>query len=329
MIEVEGISKSFGPVRALDQVSLQVPAATVCALLGHNGAGKTTLVNILTTLMTPTAGTARVAGLDVVRDAASLRGRIGLTGQFASVDERLSGLRNLMLIARLLGATRREARSRAEELLAGFDLAAAATRPASTYSGGMRRRLDLAASLVGNPDVIFLDEPTTGLDPGARLEMWTIVEQLVRSGTTVLLTTQHLEEAERLADKITVLSRGRVVAAGTSAELKAQVGTRTVTVTLADLASARLAAQAVRSAGLEAHVATEDADPEGAAEEARHVLSVPVERSADLTVVVRALDDKAIEPLELAFAEPSLNDVYLSLSGDEAPGAESPAGGAP
>jgi len=310
-VEAEGITKTFGKVRALDDVSLQVPRGTVCGLLGHNGAGKTTLVNVLTTLVTPTSGHASVAGLDVQRDAVTLRSRIGLTGQFASVDEQLSGFRNLILIARLLGASTKEAKERADELLTAFGLREAAARPAKTYSGGMRRRLDLAASLVGHPDVIFLDEPTTGLDPAARIAMWEIVEQLVRDGSTVLLTTQMLDEADRLADKIVVLAQGKVIAAGTSASLKAQVGKRTVTLTLADKPDAVRAADAVRRAGMDPRVS-------GVDELAGLALTVPVEKSTDLVRVVRALDDVAVEPGELALVDPRRDDVYLALSGGPA-----------
>ena len=307
-VEAEGITKTFGKVRALDDVSLQVPRGTVCGLLGHNGAGKTTLVNVLTTLVTPTSGRAAVAGLDVQRDAVALRSRIGLTGQFASVDEQLSGFRNLILIARLLGASTKAAKERADELLTAFGLRDAAGRQAKTYSGGMRRRLDLAASLVGHPDVIFLDEPTTGLDPAARIAMWEIVEQLVRDGSTVLLTTQMLDEADRLADKIVVLAQGKVIAAGTSASLKAQVGKRTVTLTLADKPDAERAADAVRLAGMDPRVS-------GVDELAGLALTVPVEKSTDLVRVVRALDDVKVEPVELALVDPRLDDVYLALSG--------------
>jgi ABC-2 type transport system ATP-binding protein len=307
MIEATGISKTFGDVTALDGVSVQVPRGSVLGLLGHNGAGKTTLVNVLTTMLPPSSGTARVAGFDVVRDGDEVRGRIGLTGQFASVDEGLSGFDNLVLIARLLGANRREARARADELLDLFDLTAAAKRAARTYSGGMRRRLDLAASLVGRPDVIFLDEPTTGLDPASRIGMWEIVEELVGDGTTVLLTTQYLEEADRLADAITVLSDGRVVASGTAAELKAQVGKRAVHVTLT---SPRDVPAAIGS--LEKHGLAPVFD------EPRTELRTPVDTSADLAVVVRALDEVHVEVAELALTEPSLDDVYLTLAKNKA-----------
>ncbi|HEX2299266.1 MAG TPA: ATP-binding cassette domain-containing protein, partial [Pseudonocardiaceae bacterium] len=217
MIDAAEVRKTFGAVTALDGVSVTVPAGTVHGLLGHNGAGKTTLVNILTTLFPPTGGTATVAGFDVVRDAAEVRRRIGVTGQFASVDDDLTGMQNLVLLGRLLGASRREATRRAAELLELFGLAADADRPAEDYSGGMRRRLDLASSLVGRPDVVFLDEPTTGLDPESRLGMWDVVLTLVAGGTTVLLTTQYLDEADRLADAITVLAQGQVVAAAVPA----------------------------------------------------------------------------------------------------------------
>ncbi|HEX4721630.1 MAG TPA: ATP-binding cassette domain-containing protein [Pseudonocardiaceae bacterium] len=303
MIEANRVSKRFGAVTALDDVSIAVPRGSVLGLLGHNGAGKTTLVNVLTTLLPPNSGSATVAGFDVVGQAHQVRGRIGLTGQFAAVDEQLSGLDNLVLIARLLGATRREAVARGTELLEIFGLTDAGRRPARTYSGGMRRRLDLSASLVGRPDVIFLDEPTTGLDPASRIGMWEIVETLVGDGTTVLLTTQYLDEADRLTDSITVLAQGRVVASGTAAELKAQVGQRTVVVTLSEPADAGAALAALGRAGLQP-VLDED----------RHAVIIPVERSAELAVVVRALDQDGIEVGELALTEPTLDDVYLSLA---------------
>ena len=307
MIEADDITKSFGDVLALDGVSVAVPRGSVLGLLGHNGAGKTTLVNVLTTMFPPTSGTARVAGFDVVTRGDEVRGRIGLTGQFASVDEQLSGIDNLVLIARLLGASRREARARADELLDLFDLTAAARRPAKTYSGGMRRRLDLAASLVGRPDVIFLDEPTTGLDPASRIGMWEIVEELVGDGTTVLLTTQYLEEADRLADSITVLSAGRVVASGTAAELKAQVGERAVHVTLTTQQDVPAAITSLERHGLAPVL-----------DEAHAELRTPVHASADLAVVVRALDEVGVEVAELALTEPSLDDVYLTLAKNKA-----------
>ncbi|MFI0263833.1 ATP-binding cassette domain-containing protein [Streptomyces sp. NPDC017056] len=303
MIEADQVSKTFGAVTALDRVDIRVPRGSVLGLLGHNGAGKTTLVHVLSTMLAPDGGTARVAGLDVTRHAHEVRGRIGLTGQFASVDEQLPGVDNLVLIGRLLGASRRDARARATELLEVFDLADAASRPARTYSGGMRRRLDLAASLVGQPEVIFLDEPTTGLDPASRVALWQIVEQLVGDGTTVLLTTQYLEEADRLADSITVLSEGRVVASGTAAELKERMGRRAVHVTLTDPGTAGPALRALTDAGLRpSH------------DESTGVLSTPLQASSDLTVVLRALDQAGAEVAGLDLAEPSLDDVYLHLS---------------
>jgi len=309
MIEARNVSKAFGTVKALDDVSISVPRGTVLGLLGHNGAGKTTLVNVLTTLLKPTSGSASVAGLDVVSQGDRVRGRIGLTGQFASVDENMSGIDNLVLIARLLGATKKQATTRAGELLGTFDLTEAKDRPAKTYSGGMRRRLDLAASLVGRPDVIFLDEPTTGLDPMSRIGLWEIVEGLVDDGTTVLLTTQYLEEADRLADTITVLSKGKVVAAGTAAELKAGVGKRTVSVVLAEPEDAATALNALSKAGLHpVH------------DKVRHSVTTPVEKSTDLATVVRALDEVGVEVGELALTEPTLDDVYLAVN-TEAPAA--------
>ena len=302
MIDVSGVRKTFGDVTALDGVSLSVPAGSVHGLLGHNGAGKTTLVNILTTLFPPSGGTAAVAGFDVVRNGAEVRRRIGVTGQFASVDGDLTGTQNLVLLGRLLGASRSEAARRAAELLELFGLAADADRPAEDYSGGMRRRLDLASSLVGRPDVVFLDEPTTGLDPESRLGMWEIVRTLVQGGTTVLLTTQYLDEADRLADTITVLSHGRVVAAGTATELKSRIGRRTVSATLTAVTDIGPALDTLRRAGL---------DPL----QSGRTLTAPVESSRTLAVVVRALDDAGIEADELGLHEPTLDDVYLTLTG--------------
>ena len=303
MIDATDVSKAFGDVKALDGVSLQVPRGTVMGLLGHNGAGKTTLVNLLTTVLPPDAGRASVAGFDVVTQGRQVRSRIGLTGQFASVDELLTGTQNLVLIARLLGASKRQAVERATELLELFDLADAKDRKVSTYSGGMKRRLDLAASLVGHPDVVFLDEPTTGLDPTARLGMWEVVEKLVGDGTTVLLTTQYLDEADRLADSITVLSKGKVVAAGTAAELKASIGQRTVALTLTDAADVPAALASLRTAGF---------DP--IHEPPHRSLTIPVEAANSLAGVVRALDDAGAEVAELALHEPTLDDVYLTLT---------------
>lgn len=309
MIEAVGITKSFGSVTALDGVSLSVPRGAIQGLLGHNGAGKTTLVNILTTLVEPTTGTGAICGYDVVRNPREVRARIGLTGQFAAVDEELSGRENLLLIARLLGATKRQAKDRADELLEMFDLTEASVRAAKQYSGGMRRRLDLAASLVGQPSVLFLDEPTTGLDPTGRKAVWDIVERLARGGTTVLLTTQYLDEADRLADSIAVLSQGRVVASGTAADLKSAVGQRTVTVVPADATAVAAAVAALSGTGLHPTYV-----------EDRAAVVVPVDSSADLAVVVRALDEARIAVAELGFAEPTLDDVYLALTEQAQPG---------
>ncbi|MBD0693934.1 ATP-binding cassette domain-containing protein [Streptomyces sp. CBMA123] len=305
VIEAVDVSMTFGTVRALDAVSLAVPRGSVLALLGHNGAGKTTLVNILTTALSPTSGRASVSGYDVGDRPAEVRRRIGLTGQYATVDGRLSGRDNLLLLARLLGAGRRAARARAEELLELFDLGQVADRPARGYSGGLRRRLDLAAGLVGRPEAVFLDEPTTGLDPVSRLGLWEIVEGLVADGTTVLLTTQYLDEADRLADSVTVLSGGTVVAAGTPAELKARVGRRTVTVVLDGGGSEdpERAAESLRRAGL-----APVPGREGTA------LVVPIEATREIAAVVRALDAVGVEAAELTFGEPGLEDVYLALA---------------
>ncbi|MEU0978045.1 ATP-binding cassette domain-containing protein [Streptomyces sp. NBUL23] len=303
MIEVSDVTKSFGATRALDGVSFAVPRGTVLGLLGHNGAGKTTVVGILSTLSLPTSGEARVAGLDVTRNAEEVRRRIGLTGQYAAVDETLSGHANLVLIARLLGASRAQAAARAEELLELFSLTDAAPRKVKGYSGGMRRRLDLAAGLVGQPEVIFLDEPTTGLDPSARRDLWSVVKRLVHNGTTVLLTTQYLDEADFLADSITVLSSGRVIASGTAAELKDRVGHRSVSVTLRDAQDRPRAVRALEAAGLApAH------------EQDGLVLTMPVKDSTDLAGVVRASDEAGVELAGLAFSEPSLDDVYMALN---------------
>ncbi|MGW7057981.1 ATP-binding cassette domain-containing protein [Streptomyces sp. NPDC054904] len=304
VIDVVGLTKTFGSVTALEDVSLSVPRGSVLGLLGHNGAGKTTLVSVLSTLTRPTAAQrVKVSGFDVVKDAVEIRRRIGLTGQYAAVDETLSGRDNLVLIARLLGATRSQARERADELLDVFRLTDAAGRRAKTYSGGMRRRLDLASSLVGRPEVIFLDEPTTGLDPVARRDLWEIVEKLVAGGTTVLLTTQYLDEADRLADSITVLSKGRVIASGTADELKSRVGRSSVNVTLRAAEDGHLIAGALRRAGLTpAH------------DEAGLVVTVPVEDSAQIAVVVRAADEAGVELAGLAYSEPTLDDVYMALN---------------
>ncbi|WP_018872409.1 daunorubicin resistance protein DrrA family ABC transporter ATP-binding protein [Thioalkalivibrio sp. ALJ16] len=306
-IKLEGLVRDFGGTRAVDGVSLQVPSGQVLGLLGPNGAGKTTVVRMLATLLVPTAGTARVGGFDVAREAARVREIIGLTGQYASVDEKLTGRENLILIGRLLGLKRRDARARADALLEDFDLRDAGQRPAQTYSGGMRRRLDLAASLVGRPRILFLDEPSTGLDPRARRDLWERVRQLQAEGTTVLLTTQYLEEADALADSIVVLDQGRVIAAGTAAELKARVGARSLHVTVIDPAAAARALEVVSRVSGQ----TVQADGEH--------LSVPAPDPALVPAVLRALDAAGIDVAEMGLRGASLDDVFLSLTGHGAP----------
>ena len=304
-VVADGLVKQFGPdVRALDGVSLEVERGTVLGLLGPNGAGKTTTVNVLTTLLRPDAGRATVMGIDVVADPAAVRRSIGLAGQFAAVDDNLTGAENLMLVGRLNHLRAQDARARSVELLDRFGLADAAKRPAKTYSGGMRRRLDLAAALVARPPVLFLDEPTTGLDPRSRIDLWGVIEDLVAEGTTVLLTTQYLEEADRLADRISVVDRGRVIAEGTSAELKSTLGGAVVEVRLADADEARLVAGELRGVG-EGEPALDD-----------DLVRVPAAAgTVTLTDVVRALDARGITARGLQLREPSLDDVFLALTG--------------
>jgi oleandomycin transport system ATP-binding protein len=302
--EAEGLVKRFGKTTALAGVDLAARPGTVLGLLGPNGAGKTTAVRILATLLRPDEGRAVVGGLDVVRHAGRVRRMIGLTGQYASVDEDLTGAENLVLIGQLLDLRRKEARTRAAELLRDFGLDEAADRPAKTYSGGMRRRLDLAASLVGRPDVIYLDEPTTGLDPGKRDDVWNIIRSLLGDGVTVLLTTQYLEEADALADEISVVDRGRVIAHGTPAELKHIVGGQTILVRPAD--PARLADAAAVIGAVSGRT------PESPS---RGVVTVPVEGDAAFTEVVRRLDTEGIGVTELSLRLPSLDEVFLTLTG--------------
>ncbi|WP_406629984.1 ATP-binding cassette domain-containing protein [Amycolatopsis sp. WGS_07] len=300
VIAVTDLVKKYREVTALAGISLTVAPGTVLAVLGHNGAGKTTLIDILSTRVRPTAGTARVCGHDVVRRGRAIRRRIGVTGQFAAVDEALSGRGNLLLIARLLGANPAQARARTAELIASFGLEDAADRPAGTYSGGMRRRLDLAAGLVGAPEVLFLDEPTTGLDPVSRSGLWNVVEELAARGTTIVLTTQYLEEADRLADHVVVLGLGRVTVSGTPAQLKARLGSRTATLTLGSELTVRRAVDAVSRLGLSAGCAG-------------LTLTVPLRGPGDLTMLVRALDAAEAPLRDLTVTEPTLDDVYLSL----------------
>jgi ABC-2 type transport system ATP-binding protein len=301
-IRTEAIEQRFGAVHAVRGVDLEIAAGTVYGLLGHNGAGKTTLVNILTTLAPPAAGRAWVGGFDVVEDPKQVRARIGLTGQFAAVDGDLTGRENLVMIGRLLGQSASVARARADELLERFSLVDAGDRRAVTYSGGMRRRLDLAASLVGRPEVLFLDEPTTGLDPASRLELWEVIEDLVDLGATVLLTTQYLEEADRLAHRIGVMNAGVMVAEGTAAELKATVGGHVVEVNLVDDTAFARARELLARDGL-------------ASEAATRLVKVPVAGAGDVAPIVRALDDAALTITGLALHEPTLDDVYFALTG--------------
>jgi ABC-2 type transport system ATP-binding protein len=306
-ISVRGLVKSFGKVRALDGIDLAVQRGTVLGVLGPNGAGKTTTVRILATLLKPDAGSARVAGLDVVRDAGALRAKIGLAGQYAAVDEHLTGEENLVMVGRLYGMNRKGATTRAGELLERFQLTDAAERVAKTYSGGMRRRLDLAAALVASPPVLFLDEPTTGLDPRSRVGLWETIEGLVAEGTTVLLTTQYLDEAERLADRIAVIDRGTVIAEGTADELKDRVGGERLEVHLTDRADAERAAEALAPMSSEAPQVDEE------------TLRVPVEqRTGAIMEAVRRLDDAGVGVEDLGVRRPTLDEVFLSLTGHEA-----------
>ncbi|MEO3924727.1 ATP-binding cassette domain-containing protein [Micromonosporaceae bacterium B7E4] len=305
-IRAEGLVRRFGETNALAGVDLGVRAGTVFGLLGPNGAGKTTAVRVLATLLRPDAGTATVGGYDVLRQAHQVRQVIGLTGQYASVDETLTGTENLLLIGRLLGMSRGDARSRARQLLAEFHLSDAADRAAKTYSGGMRRRLDLAASLVGRPRVLFLDEPTTGLDPRSRTELWGIVRDLVGSGVTVLLTTQYLEEADQLADEIAVIDHGRVIAQGTSEELKTKVGGQALVIRPADPGDLAVVVGVLREVA--------GAEPELN----QHTATVPVSGGDVLPAVVRRLDDAEVTVAELALRGASLDEVFLSLTGHRA-----------
>jgi oleandomycin transport system ATP-binding protein len=307
-IQTQALAKSFGRTRALDGIDLEVPSGTVLGLLGPNGSGKTTAVRILATLLAPTSGRASVGGYDVVRQAAQVRTVIGLTGQYAAVDGNLTGAENLELIGQLLDLSRSQARCRAAELLERFDLSDAGRRVAKTYSGGMRRRLDLAASLVGRPQVLFLDEPTTGLDPRSRVEMWVIIRELVADGTAVLLTTQYLEEADQLADTIAVLDRGRVIAAGTSDELKRQTGGQVLEVRPAD--PAELDAVAAELVALTGGPPSIDRDT--------GLVGVPAQDTALVAEGVCRLDEVGIVIADLALRRPSLDDVFLQLTGNRA-----------
>ncbi|GAA1200097.1 ATP-binding cassette domain-containing protein [Streptomyces hebeiensis] len=312
-VEVRGLVKQYGGpqgTRALDGVDLDVREGTVLGVLGPNGAGKTTLVRILSTLVQPDAGTARVAGYDVLRQPRQLRRVIGLTGQYASVDEKLSGRENLYMIGRLLDLSRKESRRRADELLERFSLTEAARKPAAQYSGGMRRRLDLAASMIGRPAVLYLDEPTTGLDPRTRNEVWDEVRSMVAEGATVLLTTQYMEEAEQLASELTVIDRGRIIAGGGVDELKAKVGGRTLQIRPTDPADLPAMARAVAETGLDGLSGAQAVPEEG-------LLYVPILSDEQLTAVIGLLGERGLSIAHIGTHLPSLDEVFLAITGQK------------
>ncbi|OEV03682.1 ATP-binding cassette domain-containing protein [Streptomyces oceani] len=312
-IYAEGLVKTFGTVRALDGVDLDVPEGTVLGLLGPNGAGKTTAVRVLTTLLQPDSGSAVVAGIDVLRHPNEVRRSIGLSGQFAAVDEYLTGRENLQMVGQLYQLSARDAKARARTLLDRFHLSDAGDRTARTYSGGMRRRLDLAAALVVSPPVMFMDEPTTGLDPRNRQELWGVIEDLVSGGTTLLLTTQYLEEADRLAHDIAVVDHGTVIARGTSDQLKAQTGGERVEVVLHDREQISTARELLRQFG------------RGEAQVEQHTrkITIPVTGGAKLLAeIIRELDSRGLEIDDIGLRRPTLDDVFLSLTGHAAEGAD-------
>jgi ABC-2 type transport system ATP-binding protein len=306
-IETQALRKAFGTTRAVDGIDLGIPRGMVYGLLGPNGAGKTTTIRILATLLRPDAGFARVLGYDAVRDGAKVRARVSLTGQFASVDEDLTGRENLVLVARLLGFSWRAARARADELLAAFDLDEAATRLVRTYSGGMRRRLDIAASLVRTPELLFLDEPTTGLDPRSRSQVWDIVRAFAAEGTTVLLTTQYLEEADRLAQRLAVIDHGRVIAEGTNRELKASVGGSMLHIRIASIDQMDHAHDVLRRV-LDVHV-QRGAEPQSFAARVASEAAV-----AEALVALSAAD---VGIAEFSVGQPSLDEVFFALTGKQ------------
>jgi ABC-2 type transport system ATP-binding protein len=306
-IETIDLQKRYGDTRAVDGISLSIPRGSVYGLLGPNGAGKTTTIRMLTTLIRPDGGSARVLGHDLVTEAAQVRAKVGVTGQFASVDEDLTGHENLVLFSRLLGFSWRAARERADQLLAGFDLTEAAKRQVRTYSGGMRRRLDIAASLIVTSEILFLDEPTTGLDPRSRNQVWDVVRAIAAAGTTVMLTTQYLEEADRLADRMAVIDHGKVIAEGTSRELKASVGGRALHLKLLDPTQRDAAAAILISVLGEAHDGTEPED-----------LNAKVTREELVPQALAQLSAGGIGIAEFALTQPSLDDVFLAITGKPA-----------
>ncbi|SFT42534.1 oleandomycin transport system ATP-binding protein [Actinopolyspora lacussalsi subsp. righensis] len=307
-VQAEGLVKRFGTTKALDGVNLAAPAGSILGVLGPNGAGKTTSVRILATLLQPDGGHATVAGHDVLRDPVGVRGKIGLTGQYASVDEELTGTENLVLIGRLLEMTRSSAKSRAKELLERFGLTDAGNRAIKTYSGGMRRRLDLAASLVGRPEVLYLDEPTTGLDPRSRNQVWDMAGALTSEGVTVLLTTQYLEEADQLADRISVIDHGRVVAEGRADELKRHSGSQTLQVRLSDPDDVSATETILRELTEQAPAANHDTG----------LLTTPADDPVLMSTLVRRLDEAGIVADELSLRLPSLDEAFLSITGKPA-----------
>jgi ABC-2 type transport system ATP-binding protein len=314
IVEVRDLVVRFGDVTAVDGVTLDIRPGTVYGLLGPNGAGKTTLIRVLSTLLRPESGEVRIAGVDVLEQPTRARAHIGLAGQFAAVDEYQTGRENVEMVGRLYGLSAREAKRRTAEILEAINLVDAAERRVGTYSGGMRRRLDLAASLVGRPEVMFLDEPTTGIDPRSRRELWHLVSDLVESGTTVLLTTQYLEEADRLADRIGVINEGRIISEGTADELKSTLGHGTIEVGV-DAADRDRVVAALRR--------TVDDRADWDAERGR-VLVPAREGSVTLTAVVRAMDEEGVPPDDLTVHRPTLDDVFLSLTGSHPPAPSDP-----
>jgi ABC-2 type transport system ATP-binding protein len=306
-IEAEHLVKKFGDQIAVDDVSFAVPEGSVLGLLGPNGAGKTTTVRMMTTLAKPTSGTARVAGHDVLREPDAVRRSMGLTGQAATVDELLTGRENLRLIGSLYGLSRSYVKAAGADLLERFSLTEAADRTVKTYSGGMRRRLDLAVSLIATPPVLFLDEPTTGLDPRSRVELWEVLRGLVKDGTTLLLTTQYLEEADQLADRIVVIDRGQIIAEGTPLELKDRSGKASLVLTVSRAEDLQTAADMLRQRVSEVHV-----------DEAARQLTAPAEGLRDMTRIAAVFEDSAIELDDLGLKRPSLDDVFLHLTGHRA-----------